>query len=185
VIDAWITSADRRVFDLQPDGPDELERLVHDLVGHLRFADDVIQQRLRVGRLGHRRLALEETGHDLDARQRVLHFVAMAAAISPERHEAVAQPFAFLELLDLGQVLEEQRDAGRASALVADVRERVSDHLARRLQAQFGAIGQMAQLERAVQHPHDVGMFGQHDRKVAPDRALRPLELEESAGLRR
>ncbi len=170
------------MLDLQPNRPHELERLVHDLVRHLRFADDVVQQRLGVGRVGHGVLALQQAGHHFDARERVLHFVRDGGRHLAERHETIAQALALFELLDLREVLEEQRDAGRAAALVAHVRQRVADHLARRLQPQLGAVGQVAQLERAVQHAHHVGMLGQHLREVAADRALRPLDLENSRG---
>ena len=150
------------MLDLQADRAHELERLVHDLIRHLRFADDVVQQRLRVRRVGHGGLALQQPRHHFDARERVLHFVRDGGRHLAERHEAIAQALALFELLDFREVLEEQRDAGRAAVLVAHVRQRVADHFAGRLQPQLGAVGQVAQLERAVQHAHHVGMFGEH-----------------------
>ena len=108
-------------------------------------------------------------GHDFDARERVLHFVRDGGRHLAERDEPIAQALALFELLDLRQVLEEQRDAGRAAALVAHVRQRVADDLAGRLQPQLGAVGQVAQLERAVQHAHHVGVLGEHFGEVAAD----------------
>ena len=174
---------DGRVLDLQADRPHELERLVHDLIRHLRFADDVVQQRLRVGRVGHGRLPLQQARHHFDAGERVLHFVRDRRRHLAERDEAIAEALALFELLDLREVLEEQRDAGGAAVLVAHVRQRVADHLARRLQPQLGAVRQVAQLERAVQHAHHVRVLGEHDGEVTADDALRALDLENSRGL--
>ena len=82
----------------------------------LASLDDVGQQRLGVGRVGH--LPPEQAGHHLDAGQRVLHLVGDRRGHLAERGEPVAQPLALLELLDPGQVLEEQRRADDAAALV-------------------------------------------------------------------
>ncbi len=73
--------------------------------------------------------------------------------------EPVAKPFAFLDLLDVGEVLEEQRRANRFAVIVAHQRQRVTDHRVGRLEAQLRAIRQRLQFERAAQHAHDVGMF--------------------------
>ena len=107
------TSADVGALDLQPDRPHELEHLDDDRVGHLRLVDDVGEQRLRVRRVGH--LPAQQAGHHLDAGQRVLHLVRDARGHLAERRQPIAQPLAFLELLDPRQVLEEQRRADRAS----------------------------------------------------------------------
>ena len=136
--DAWLsaivmasrmTSATRDVLDLQADRPHEGEHLLHDHVRHLRFLDDVGEDGLRVGRLGE--LPLQQAGHDLDPGERVLHFVRDGRRHLAERGQPVAQALALLELLDAGQVLEEERRADVAPARVLDVRQRVADHLAR------------------------------------------------------
>ena len=130
------------------------------------------------GESGHRSLALQQAGHDFDARERVFHFVRDCGRHLAERHQSIAQALALFELFDLRQVLEEQRNAARAAPLVPDVRQRVADHLARRLETQLGAVGQMAQLECAVQDSHHVGMFRQHDGEVPADSPLGALDLE-------
>ena len=104
---------DRRALDLQADRPDELEHLEDDRVGHLRLVDDVVEQRLRVGRV--RDAPPQQAGHHLDARQRVLHLVRDGGRHLAERRQPVAQPLALLELLDAREVLEEQRRAARAA----------------------------------------------------------------------
>ena len=166
------------MLDLQPDRPHELERLVDDLVRHLRFVDDVVENRLRVGRVGHGFLAFQHAGHHFDAGKRIFHLVRNRGGHFAQRDEAIAQALALFELFDLRQVLEKQRYAGRSPPLVAHMRQRVPDDLTGRLQSQFGAVGQMAQLEGAVQHPDHIGMFRQHFREMAADGVLRPLELK-------
>jgi hypothetical protein len=79
-----------------------------------------------------------------------------------ERGEPIAQPFALLDLLDPRQVLEEERGAGDGPGLVVDQRQRVADHGAGRLEAEFDAVGQVVQLEGAGQHPDDVLVRAQH-----------------------
>ena len=106
--------ADRRrssddALDLQPDRPHEVEHLEDDGVGHLGFLDDVAEDRLRVLGLGE--LALEKAGHHLDAGERILDFVRDRRRHLAERRQPVAQPLALFELLDAGQVLEEERRA--------------------------------------------------------------------------
>ena len=93
------------LLHLQSDRPDELEHLDDDGVGELGLADDVGEQRLGIGRLGH--LPPQQSGHHLDAGQRILQLVRDAGRHLPERRQAVAEPLALLELLDLRQVLEE------------------------------------------------------------------------------
>ena len=168
----------RGVLDLQPNRPHELERLVHDAIRHLRFVDDVVQDRLRVRRLPD--LPLQHASHHLDAGQRVFHLVRDGRRHFAKRHQAVSQPLAFFHLLDFGQILEEHRDTGRATPLVVDARQRVADHLAARFQPQLGAIGQMAQLERVLQHPHHVRMLAQHLDEGTADGVRRALELEDA-----
>ena len=46
--------------------------------------------------------------------------------------------------------------------LVANERQGVADDLVGRLQAQFGAVGQGRQLERAAEHADDVGVAAEH-----------------------
>ena len=101
-------------------------------------------------------LALENPGHHLDAGERVLHLVGDRRGHFAERGEPVAQPLALFELLDAGQILEEQRRAGDRGPAVADLRQGVANHLAGALQPQFGAVGQVRQLEGAGQDPADV-----------------------------
>ena len=114
--------------------------------------------------------------------ERVFHFVRDSGRHLAERNQPIAQALAFLELFDLREVLEEQRDAGRTAPLVTNVRQRVADHLARRFEPQLGAVGQVAQLEGAVQHPHHVRMFCQHHGEVPADGTLRSLDLENPRG---
>ena len=106
---------DRDPFHLQPDRPDEIEHLEHDGVGHLGFLDDVAEDRLRIRRVGQ--LPLEDPRHHLDAGERILHFVRDRRRHLAERRQPVAQPFPLLELLDAGQILEEQRRAGDLPSL--------------------------------------------------------------------
>ena len=109
-------------LDLQPDRPHEVEHLEHDGVGHLRFLDDVGEDRsARLRRVGQ--LALEDAGHDLDAGERVLDLVRDRRGHLAERRQPVAQPLALFELLDARQVLEEERRADqsrRASSRTCD-----------------------------------------------------------------
>ena len=172
------------MFDLQADRPHELERLVHDLIRHLRLVDDVVQERLRIGRIDDRRLPLEQARHHFDARERVLDLVRDRGRHFAERHETVAQALALFELLDFREVLEKQRDTARSAALVFHVRQRVADHLVGRLEPQLGAVRQVAQLERAVEHAHDVRVLGEDFRKVTADGPRRSLELENSLRFR-
>ena len=59
-------------------------------------------------------LAAQQTGHHLDAGERVLHLVRDHGRHLADGGEPVAQPLAFLELLDARQVLEEHRRADHA-----------------------------------------------------------------------
>ena len=72
------------------------------------------EDRLRVRRL--RQLALADPGHHLDAGQRVLHLVGDRGGHLAERRQPVAEPLTLFELLDAGQILEEQRRAGDVPA---------------------------------------------------------------------
>ena len=63
------------------------------------------------GRLGH--LPAQQPGHHFDAGERVLQLVRDAGRHLAERRQAIAQPLALLELLDLRQVLEEHHRADR------------------------------------------------------------------------
>ena len=62
-------------------------------------------------------LPAQQTGHDLDAGQRILHLVRDGGRHLADGREPVAKPLTLFELLDARQVLEEHRRA---------------DHLARR-----------------------------------------------------
>ena len=95
-------------------------------------------------------------GHHLDAGQRVLDFVRDRRRHFPERRQPIAQPLALLELFDARQILEEQRRAGDRRRGVPDLRQRVADHLARALEPQLGAVGQVRQLEGAGDDPADL-----------------------------
>ena len=109
------TSAEVGPLDLQPDRPHELEHLDDDRVGQLRLADDVGEQRLRVGRIGH--LPAQQAGHHLDAGERILQLVRDAGRHLAERGQPIAQPLALLELFDLRQVLEEHHRADQRAPL--------------------------------------------------------------------
>ena len=148
--------ADRRALELQPHRPHEVEHLLDDGVGHLRFVDDVLDQRLRVGIVGH--LTAQQPGHHFDARQRVLDLVRHRRGHLAERGQSIAQPLALFHLLDVRQVLEEERRAGGLVVLIANERQRVADHLVARLQPELRAVGQRGELEGAVQHTHDFGV---------------------------
>ena len=100
---------ERHALDLQLNRPHELEHFDDDGVGHLGFLDDVVERLERFGLLGQ--LALQHAGHDLDARQRVLDLVRDRRGHLAERRQPIAQPLAFLDLLDARQILEEQRRA--------------------------------------------------------------------------
>ena len=101
---------DLHVLDLQPHRPDEVQHLHHDRVGHLGLADDVGQHRLGLRVVGEP--TLEQPGHHLDPGQRVLDLVGDGGCHLAQGSQAIAQPLAFLELLDPGQVPEEERRAG-------------------------------------------------------------------------
>ena len=73
--------------------------------------------------LGLGKLALEDAGHDFDAGERILDLVRDRRGHLAERRQPVAQPLALLELLDAGEVLEEERGAGQAPARILDLRE--------------------------------------------------------------
>ena len=168
MIASCTTSASDDAFDLQPDRPDEIEHFDHDGVRHLGFLDDVAQDRLGVFGLGQ--LALQDPRHHLDAGQRVLDLVGDRRRHFAERREAVAQPFAFFELLDARQVLEEERGASQAAAGVDHLRQRVADHLACRFQTELGTVGEVRQLEGPGQDPR-------HVRHVAEDFGKRPADI--------
>jgi hypothetical protein len=70
-----------------------------------------------------------------------------------------SKPAALLDLLDVGEVLEEQRRADWLAVIVANQRQRVADHGVGGFQPQLGAVGQRLELERAAEDAHDVGVF--------------------------
>ena len=126
------------VLDLQPDGPHELEHLDENRVRQLRLAHDVGEQRLGVNRVRH--LASQQSRHHFDAGQRVLQFVRDASRHFTERCKPIPQALAFLELLDLGQVLEEHHGACRLPVVVFHLRQRVADDAVEIFQPQLGAV---------------------------------------------
>ena len=156
------------MLDLQPNRPHELEHLEHDGVGHLRFLDDVAEDRLRV--LGLGKLALEDARHDFDAGERILDLVRDGGGHLAERREPVAQPLALLELLDARQVLEEERGPGQPSARILHLRDRVADDLVRALQPQLGAVREVRQIERP-------GDDARHFRLALEDARERPPDV--------
>jgi hypothetical protein len=84
---------------------------------------------------------------------------AIAAAISPQRRQAIAQALALFELLDASQVLEEERRADVAPARVLDVRQRVADHLLGVLEPHLARLGRCERsnaLPMIRQHVGDV-----------------------------
>ena len=103
---------------------------------------------LRVGRVGQ--LPLEQAGHHLDAGERVLDLVRDRRRHLAERRQPVAQALALFELLDAGQVLEEERRADVVAARRRGPATACSRSPCRScLQPQLGAVGQVRQLERA------------------------------------
>ena len=93
-------------------------------------------------------LRRKQTGEHLDAGQRVLDLVRHHRGHLADRGEAIAQPFAFFHLLDVREVLEEQRGANRLALVVADERQGVADDGVGRLEAQLGAVGQGLSVQR-------------------------------------
>ena len=152
---------------LQPDRPHELQHLDDDRVGELRLAQDVGEQRLRVLRVGH--LAAEQSRHHFDPGERVLQLVRDAGGHFTERRQPIAQPLLLLDLLDAREVLEEHHGADGCAAVVLHLRQRVADHAIDVLQPKLDAVRQMAQFERARQHPDDVRPRAQHILERPPD----------------
>ena len=74
-------------------------------------------------------LRRSSAGHHLDAGERILHLVRDHRRHLADRGEPIAQPLAFLELLDAREVLEEHRRADHLAGVVAHQRQRVADHL--------------------------------------------------------
>ena len=145
------------------------------------FADDVGQHGLRVGAS----VILRRSRPAITSMPASGFFTswAMAAAISPTRRQAVAQPLAFLELLDPREVPEEHRRADDRAVVVADQRERVADHLARRLDPHLDAVRQMMQIEGARQHADDVRMIVQDVRQRLTEIVGARVDAEDPVGL--
>jgi hypothetical protein len=101
--------------------------------------------------------------------ERVLHFVGDRRGHLAERRQAIAEPLALLELLDARQVLEEEGGADVAPRVVLHVRQRVADHLAGVLEAHFGAVGQVRQVEGARDHTQHVRGVLEHFAEVPAD----------------
>ena len=85
-----------------------------------------------------------------------------------ERHtrqkdkQPVAQPLALFHLLDVGQILEEERGTNQVLLIVANDRERVANDPGGGLQPQLGAVWQRGKLERTAQHADEVRIGGEH-----------------------
>ena len=109
VIALAIAAGQRRAIDLQAHRPHERQHFLDDRVRHLGFADDVLDQRLRVRVVGH--LAAQQPGQHLDAGERVLDLVRHHRGHFADRRQAIAQALALFDLFDVGEVLEEQRRA--------------------------------------------------------------------------
>ena len=121
---------DRRALDLQPDRPHELEHLEDDGVGHLRFADDVVEQRLRVGRCPGCAGAAGPAITSMPA-SGFLTSWAIAAAISPSAASRSRSRSRSSSCSTRVRSLKNSAAPLRPPVLVADVRQRVADHLAR------------------------------------------------------
>ena len=184
---------DRHRLDLQADRSRELEHVDDDPVRHLGFVDDVGQQFVRVGRV--RQLPLEQPRHHLNAGERVLDLVRDRRRHLAQGGQAITQSLPLFQLLDPGQVLEEQRRARHAPLAVHDPAQRVPDRLARRSEPQLRAVrqrrvgeGQREYVRQVVVAAQDVvkrladvlrvrvqtedairGIVQFHDRPVAPD----------------
>src|SRR6185503_3495453 len=114
-----------------------------------------------------------------DAGQRVLQLVGDAGGHLAERGQPVAEPLLFLDLLDPGQVLEEEDGADRrVAAFVPDMRNRVADYAIEILQPELGAVRQVAELERAEHQSDDFGPLAQHVGEGATDVARRRGQAE-------
>ena len=112
----------------------------------------------------------------------ILHFVGDRRRHLAERRQPVAQPLPLFELLDAGQILEEQRRAGDAAVAVADLRERVADHLAGALQPQLGPVRQVRQLEGAGDDAADLLLALQHLGEGLADVGRPPLQPQNLVG---
>ena len=168
------------MLDLQPNRPHELEDFEHDGVGHLRFLDDVAEDRLRI--LGLGKLALEDPRHDLDAGERILDLVRDGGGHLAERRQPVAQPLALLELLDPRQVLEEERGPRHPPARILHLRDRVADDFVRALQPQLGAIREVRQVERPGDDARHFRPALEHAREGPPDVGPARRESQNAVG---
>ena len=172
---------ERGAIHLQTHRPHKREHFLDDGVGHLGFADDVAHQRLDIGIVRH--LAAQQRGEHFDAAERVLDFVRHDGRHLAHRREAVAQPLALFHLLDVREVLEEQRGAYRRPAFVAHERQGVAQHGIGGRQAKLGAIGKRFELEGAAKHAHHVWMAVQHVRVGHADNGIAGPQSEQPPGL--
>ena len=111
--------------------------------------DDVGQDRLRIRRA--RDLPFQKAGHHLDPGQRVLDLVSDSGRHLAKGREAVAKPLTLFKLLNTGQVLEEQRGSGHLAVVGEDARHAEADGRPGTLQPEFGAAGEVVQVEGRVQ----------------------------------
>ena len=70
-----------------------------------------------------------------------------------DRGEPIAEPLAFLDLLDVREVLEEERRADGVVFVIADERQRVADHLVGGFEPQFGTVWQRLSFQRTRRGP--------------------------------
>ena len=80
--------------------------------------------------------------------KRILDFVRDRRRHLTQRRQPVAEPLAFLELFNAGEVLEEERRTGDVAVRISHLRQRVSDDLPGAFQPELGAVRQMGQIER-------------------------------------
>ena len=129
-----------------------------------------------------RRLAAQQAGEHLDAGERILDFVRHHRRHLADGGQPIAQALALFHLFDVGQVLEKERRAHRLAVLVAHQRQRVADHRIGGLQAQFRAVGERLQLERAAEDADDVGVLMEDVGIRGADDVVAGLEREQAAG---
>jgi len=120
--------SDRDAVDLKVDRTNELELIDDDLVRHRCFADDVVEDDLIIA--GHRSVALQQTGHDLDAGERVLYFVRNSRGHFVQRGQPVAESLALFELLDPRQILEIEDSTDHGVLGIDNPRDGVAEHFA-------------------------------------------------------
>ena len=99
-----------------PDNP-EVQALVGDIISEAKMANAIVQEVLAFVRPV--RLQVDHTS---------LADAISSAIVLADGGEAIAQALALLDLLDVREVLEEERRADRLPIVIADERQRVADH---------------------------------------------------------